>query len=229
MSLQLLPADGPSQSGLCQYERELVREVFGYKGPEDPPQLWTAMSKHDPSFCPEEIHGIVANRQWHDEMRRLLPVIRRVDEVRPGLLLGGGYAARRKDMLAKLGVTHVLNCAGPHVPSFFPGRFSYMTLDIDDSPRQPIHAELAASRVFIRLVLEQGDVVFVHCQKGKSRSVAMVAGYLMAAESLSSGDALAQIRRCRPIAEPNAGFVRQLDGDGPVEPDEIDSSVMAWG
>lgn len=50
----------------------------------------------------------------------------------------------------------------------------------------------------------------MHCNKGVSRSVAIVAAYLMKARGLSLEEALSTVKRKRPQAAPNAGFVRQL-------------------
>ncbi|WFC97488.1 hypothetical protein MYAM1_000202 [Malassezia yamatoensis] len=52
--------------------------------------------------------------------------------------------------------------------------------------------------------------VLVHCQAGCSRSVTIVAAYLMWSRDLRVEQALHVIRRQRPIAEPNDGFKKQL-------------------
>lgn len=46
---------------------------------------------------------------------------------------------------------------------------------------------------------------------GKSRSSACVAAYLMHRYNISPSDAIAQIREIRPLAEPNEGFMQQLE------------------
>jgi hypothetical protein len=50
-------------------------------------------------------------------------------------------------------------------------------------------------------------VLQVHCAGGVSRSSALVAAYLMRAESMSLADALQHIRTCHPAAAPNSGTV----------------------
>jgi len=52
--------------------------------------------------------------------------------------------------------------------------------------------------------------VLVHCFQGKSRSVTVVAGYLMMHHGYSFEDALDTIRKVRPCAQPNLGFAMQL-------------------
>jgi dual specificity phosphatase 12 len=46
---------------------------------------------------------------------------------------------------------------------------------------------------------------------GKSRSATCVAAYLMHKYHISPSDAIAQIRESRPLAEPNEGFMQQLE------------------
>ena len=46
---------------------------------------------------------------------------------------------------------------------------------------------------------------------GKSRSATCVAAYLMHKYNISPSEAIAQIRESRPLAEPNEGFMQQLE------------------
>ncbi|CAN0005701.1 unnamed protein product, partial [Phaeothamnion confervicola] len=52
--------------------------------------------------------------------------------------------------------------------------------------------------------------VLVHCRQGVSRSAAIVVAYLMKARGLSLDDALAYLRRRRPVVNPHEAFLRQL-------------------
>lgn len=53
--------------------------------------------------------------------------------------------------------------------------------------------------------------VFVHCHAGISRSVAVVVAYLMHMRQMSVQAALALVRSRRSMADPNAGFMHQLE------------------
>jgi hypothetical protein len=53
--------------------------------------------------------------------------------------------------------------------------------------------------------------VLVHCASGVSRSVAIVVHYLMRKRGVSSSKALQCIRAVHPAAQPNQGFLRQLE------------------
>lgn len=52
--------------------------------------------------------------------------------------------------------------------------------------------------------------VLVHCFQGKSRSVAIVTGYLMARRGLGFADANDAVRNARPQAKMNVGFAMEL-------------------
>lgn len=60
-------------------------------------------------------------------------------------------------------------------------------------------------------IIENSDEIFlIHCMKGKSRSAAVLIGYLMLTEGLHYEEAYERIARVRPCIRPNAGFIRQL-------------------
>lgn len=46
---------------------------------------------------------------------------------------------------------------------------------------------------------------------GKSRSATCVIAFLMAKYHISPQEALAQVKQCRPLVEPNDGFMQQLE------------------
>ncbi|CCF55456.1 hypothetical protein KAFR_0A00180 [Kazachstania africana CBS 2517] len=57
---------------------------------------------------------------------------------------------------------------------------------------------------------KQGDAVLIHCQAGSSRSVAFAVAYLMYRYKLPLKVALHAVKRKRSLAEPNPGFLTQL-------------------
>jgi protein-tyrosine phosphatase len=52
--------------------------------------------------------------------------------------------------------------------------------------------------------------LLVHCQMGKSRSVAIVIAYLMKYMNMKLNDAFNYVKRIRKIALPNLGFMKAL-------------------
>lgn len=59
--------------------------------------------------------------------------------------------------------------------------------------------------------IKNGNNVLVHCYAGRQRSAVIVASYLMLTEGMSADEAVAEVRRHRPIAfTPQANFYRCL-------------------
>ena len=54
------------------------------------------------------------------------------------------------------------------------------------------------------------NIVNHYSNAGRSRSVSIAAAYLMRRRGLSSEEALSNIRRTRPNADPNKAFIEQL-------------------
>ena len=53
--------------------------------------------------------------------------------------------------------------------------------------------------------------MLVHCAQGVSRSVTIVAMYMMKVDDLSAGKALKMMRKYRKLADPNDGFREKLE------------------
>ena len=112
--------------------------------------------------------------------------------------------------LRQMGVSHILNVAAMKCPCFFPSAFQYKALPITDTPSQNIMQYFSETTGFIREAKARGGCVYVHCIEGKSRSASCVLAYLMDTEGMSLTFAHSQIKRVRPIANPNEGFMIQL-------------------
>jgi hypothetical protein len=132
-------------------------------------------------------------------------------EVYPRLYLGNAQFASDADLLTGLGITHIVNCA-KEVPDYFKGdfNFQYLHLMLDDVPDENITRIFKVSAQFIGQALDNGGVVLVHCWAGVSRSVTVVIYYLVTTLGISVKEALEGIRKRRPIANPNRGFIQQL-------------------
>lgn len=87
-----------------------------------------------------------------------------------------------------------------------------MHVKLEDLPFAELAAHLPSTTAFIRDALRSSPEarVLVHCSEGISRSVSVVAAFLMAQYRWSPNDAVEYIKSKRRIANPNAGFVQQL-------------------
>jgi Dual specificity phosphatase, catalytic domain len=169
----------------------------------------------------EPIQEVVATRTVS---KPISPLISRVEkrekpylnpkigcQVYPGLYLGNAQFASDPDLLTGLGITHIVNCA-KEVPDYFKGdfNFQYLHLMLNDVPDENISRIFNVSAQFIGEALDNGGVVLVHCWAGVSRSVTVVIYYLVTTLGISGNQALEGIRKQRPIANPNRGFMEQL-------------------
>ena len=106
--------------------------------------------------------------------------------------------------LKKLGIKQIL-VAGKELQRHGDLYFKVFHIKVDDIPNENIKKYFNSSFNFIKK-----NKTLVHCAMGISRSVSIVIAYLMRASAMSFDDALALVRKGRPIANPNPGFIKQL-------------------
>jgi dual specificity phosphatase 12 len=93
----------------------------------------------------------------------------------------------------------------------FTDGIKWFPIVVDDDSLEPIYLHFDTVHLLIKKALSEGKRVLVHCAAGMSRSVTLVAAYLMIERNLTASDALTLIMRRREIANPNPGFRRQLN------------------
>ena len=118
-------------------------------------------------------------------------------------------------------------------PSLRPPR-RYHKLLLADNPGEPLIPHIAGALRFMHSAIGGGGRLLVHCAAGGSRSVALVMAYLLAFDGQpSAAAALDHVRKVRPFADPNFGFVEQLDamlvegGDGGGRPASVDAGGLS--
>ncbi|KAL8271350.1 hypothetical protein Esti_004684 [Eimeria stiedai] len=135
----------------------------------------------------------------------------------PGRMFLGTLAhALNEKLLLSLGIEVVVTTAWPYGAWPLRQRQLYEKLGI----RHFVHPLLDESSQMIRFeqlplaamreALLRGRNVFVHCEKGISRSVAVCMAYLILYEGHTFRSSYYTLRRTRPIARPNLGFIQQL-------------------
>jgi len=136
-----------------------------------------------------------------------------------GIYVGRYRAARDRIFLRNCGITHIVNCAAGSCDSMFPHDFCYLDLPLKDEPASedelhrpmtPLAAYIPSASLFIQKCLDSGGRVMVHCRKGVSRSVAIVAGYMMYQRNSTLSEAFGVVRKRRKVADPNIWFVEDL-------------------
>lgn len=163
------------------------------------------------SYDPENEEN---NYHLPDQVRRRLQLkhYRQVcSEVLPETLFIASYwVASDEEALRKRNITHVVNTAADICDSCFPDKFQYLTYYLKDANGEEISLLFYKTLEWIHEAIVKGGRVLVHCREGVSRSATFVIAYLMWKQSLSFEAAHDQIRRARPICNPNTGFTCQL-------------------
>ncbi|CAI5722435.1 unnamed protein product [Peronospora destructor] len=130
-------------------------------------------------------------------------------EVVSGLFVGSYGAANNKEALMGAGITHIL-CVSSTLPLNFPEVFTYLQLKVADQSSVNISELFDKAFAFIDSALSSGGKVLVHCFMGRSRSATIIIAFLMARHGFTYLDALRELRRVRPQAQPNSGFYQAL-------------------
>lgn len=143
---------------------------------------------------------------------------RGVTEIIPRLYISDLSFAENPACLSSHRITHILSALPdaiyippatllhPHPP---PAR---LQIRVDDFPFAELAAHLPQTTAWISDALSRDPNarVLVHCVEGISRSVSVVAAYLMAQFGWTPTEAVKFIKNKRRVAEPNFGFVQQL-------------------
>jgi predicted protein tyrosine phosphatase len=99
----------------------------------------------------------------------------------------------------------------PKVPEGHESEFVLKLIILRDTATNDLLTILKEACDFIKSSLAQGDGgVLVHCQKGVSRSVSVMIGFVMEEMDLDYDTAFRYVRGGRAQARPNAGFEKQL-------------------
>ncbi|KAL8263241.1 hypothetical protein R6Q59_024590 [Mikania micrantha] len=129
-------------------------------------------------------------------------------QIEEGLYLGSVGAANNKTLLKSLNITHILTVASS-LPPAYPNDFTYKVVDVPDKEDVILHSSLMNALSLLTEAKIMGGVL-VHCFVGRSRSVTIVAAYLMKKHRMGSSEALNLVKSKRSVAAPNSGFMLQL-------------------
>lgn len=128
-----------------------------------------------------------------------------VEIIKDKLYLGNNEGAKNKTQLNNLNVDSILIC-GYFLNEFYPGEFTYKTLEFEDNEYELITFAMVKAIEFI----EENNVVYVHCRKGVSRSSSAVIAYIMYNEKKTYNDAYNFVKEKKSDISPNENFVKQL-------------------
>ncbi|KAK0141987.1 Protein phosphatase Slingshot 1 [Merluccius polli] len=134
------------------------------------------------------------------------------------LYLGSGWNASNLEDLQDCGVGYILNMAR-EVDNFFPETLVYHNVRVYDEESTDLLAHWNDTYSFIAKAKKSHSKCLVHCKMGVSRSVATVVAYAMKEYGWCLDEAFNYVKQKRVVAQPNAGFMRQLaEYEGILDP-----------
>lgn len=133
-------------------------------------------------------------------------------QVLPGLYVGS-IAAMRAGALHATGTTHAISLVSSTTripPDAIKSLTEHVRINLSDASDADLSKHLYSAVRFIDEARAKHGCVLVHCMAGISRSVAIVVAYLAWKLDWDVDTALEHVRRVRPRACPNSGFLAQL-------------------
>ena len=152
-----------------------------------------------------------------------------MDKVADGIFVGSLHTLSSPRDLQKNNITHIISLLRDNVKDMSLAGFTQLSVQVDDDDEEDIMQYFEATNSFIDQARSTGAGVLVHCIAGISRSVTVVCAYLLYSQAkLKSASTvgpnneitdksksivdstIAQIKKHRPIANPNPSFRQQL-------------------
>jgi protein-tyrosine phosphatase len=139
-----------------------------------------------------------------------------VTEILPRLFISDLSFAENPALLSSYRITHILSVMPDSIyrppSSVLPVQPARLQIRVEDLPFAELAAHLPNTTSWIWNALSSSSEVrvLVHCAEGVSRSVSVVAAYLMASQGWAPMQAIEFIKNKRRIANPNFGFIQQL-------------------
>ena len=108
----------------------------------------------------------------------------------------------------------IFNLTSHTAENSFPDRFDYRNYCLVDKPTELILSDVQRIADRVQECLDAGQVVLVHCQMGISRAPSAVIAYLIRHRRMSFEAAFELLKQQSPRADPNVGFLIQLQSLG---------------
>ncbi len=132
-----------------------------------------------------------------------------IGEITDYLCFGSVAVACNEELLKKNKITHILNIS-EDLLNYFPDKFKYKKISIDDSTNINILEHFDTAFNFILEAKNEGGKCFAHCRGGISRSSTIMIGYYMKTYGKSLIDSIKYVKEKRNVTKPNEGFISQL-------------------
>jgi protein tyrosine phosphatase len=131
----------------------------------------------------------------------------KITKIIDNLYLGNRMGAADHDLLVKLDI-HAIVSIGCSPPTYH--NITYLKIGLLDKDNSNILIYMDQVTDFIKLHMDKGKHVFVHCQAGMNRSPSFVIGYLIKYKSKQFQEAYDIVKTERPIIRVRDAFIAQL-------------------
>ncbi|ESL07682.1 phopshatase [Trypanosoma rangeli SC58] len=131
------------------------------------------------------------------------------DKVLGFMYLGSLRTAQTRTVYRDLNIDYILSIARDMEVRVDPG-MKHLVLPVEDIPGEDIQQLFEQAFTFIDEARDKNKGILLHCFAGLSRSVTVAAAYLMSRCNMTRDEALDFIRKARPAAQPNPGFMETL-------------------
>lgn len=157
----------------------------------------------------DEVLGLGAGTKFH--ARRVADeIMTSCSEIRPHLYIGGEQVLNCRQALTDRGIANIINLNGTERTYRFVEGVAFTTFFLPDDVDQDILCLLYDACDIIDNGRKQNEATLIHCKHGISRAPSLCIAYLIVVEGLTFDDAFAELRKVRPIADPNPGFALRL-------------------
>jgi len=130
-------------------------------------------------------------------------------EILKNLWVGGIGSSCNKKSLKENGIDMIVS-AVYGATAYHPFDFNYEKANLCDTGDENIIKDFERLLPEIRQSILNGKGVLVHCMAGRSRSVSIVAAYLIKYHHMSAEEALKLMKQKRSCINPNEGYRNQL-------------------
>jgi len=134
-----------------------------------------------------------------------------ISHICDGIFIGSWIASKTSTL--RLHKIQSVISVGADPASPFAKGIEYTSIDLLDNEKEAtklVNEILPEALPYIHENVTNTRNILIHCSAGKSRSVSIVAAYLMKYKEMGSDEAFEFIRTKRSVIDPNAGFVRAL-------------------
>jgi protein-tyrosine phosphatase len=172
-----------------------------------------------------KLHNKAATTKTDDKINQQLKQVKRASTIgflkfrgfgmseiiKDRLYLAGQDVANSLEQLKIYKITHILNLTS-NIENLFEPKIKYKRIKMYDTLDQDIVVYLDESFDFIDECLNiPNGRILVHCNAGVSRSASIIIAYLIYKNHFDSyTSAYENVKKCRPIIQPNPNFIQQL-------------------